>query len=122
MDDGARQPLGDPADERAVEVALKKGAKDPDSTGLLHTLGTRRDVLDPVIDLAEKTATNADDRAAVWNALTALAVAKDKPHPLLGFADGSVQYLAGDDAKFLTRDAFNKRWDRRKEKAAANRR
>lgn len=113
-----------------VEVAvLDESEREPEEqeakaahASVTHTLATRRDVLDPVIDLAEKTATNADDRAAVWNALTALAVAKDKPHPLLGFADGSVQYLAGDDAKFLTRDAFNKRWDRRKEKAAANRR
>lgn len=108
--------------EGATQPEQSETAETSAQATVVHTLATRRDVLDPVIDLAEKTATNADDRAAVWNALTALAVAKDKPHPLLGFADGSVQYLAGDDAKFLTRDAFNKRWDRRKEKAAANRR
>ena len=104
----------------SVDVRVIRAFTRPES--VVHTLATRRDVLDPVIDLAEKAATNADDRAAVWNAFTALAMAKDKPHPLLGFADRSVQYLDGDDPKFLTRDAFNKRWERRKGKAGANRR
>ena len=93
------------------------------NTTVVHALGTRRDVLDPVIDLAEKNATNGADRTAVWNALKALAMATDKPPPLLGFADRSVKYLDGDgEPTFLTRDAFNKRWDRRMNKAAANRR
>ncbi|HEX7687706.1 MAG TPA: hypothetical protein VF453_08365 [Burkholderiaceae bacterium] len=108
-----------------IAISHEPATKDVDAhpaISVSHVLSSRRDVLDPIIDLAERNATNPDDRAAVWNAFAALAVSASKPPPLLGFADRSIQYLDGDEAKFLTRDAFNKRWERRKGRAAGSRR
>ena len=79
----------------------------------------RRSLLDPVIDVATRQATDASDRVAVWNALNALALAKDKVHPLLGCDDRCIKWLDGDAVRFLSRDAFYKRLARRESPSLA---
>ena len=81
----------------------------------------RRDVLAPLIKAATNAAIDPTDRVAAWNALTAMALANEKVHPLLGFAEKTVKYQNGDEVSFLTQDAFNKRWKRRNAKNTAER-
>ncbi len=83
---------------------------------VVHTLATRRDVLDPVIDLAVRNATSPTDHAAVWNAFTGLADSKDPPDPLISFREGEVLYRGVDGSTGINRAAFLKRMKRRAEK------
>jgi len=82
----------------------------------VHKLGTRRDVLDPVIDLAVRNSTNPADHAAVWNAFTGLADSKEPPDPLISYREGEVLYRGGDGPTGINRAAFLKRMKRRAEK------
>lgn len=84
---------------------------------VVHTLGTRRDVLSPAIDLAVKRATNPDDHGAVWNAFVSLADSREPPPPLISFRDGEVLYRGGvDGSAGINREAFIKRMKRRASK------
>ena len=83
-----------------------------------HLLASRRDVLDPVIDLAISTAIDASDRLAVWNVLTQLANSDGRPPPLMGFDESEVKYMDGETTKLLSKKSFMQRWLRRTHRAA----
>lgn len=67
-----------------------------------HRLGTRTNILDPIINLAQKAAVDPSNAQSVWVALIELARDKERPAPLLGYADDEgVKYESNGDIKFL---------------------
>ena len=67
----------------------------------------RRDILTPVIEMAQKTCNDPNDTAAVWGVLQVLA--EKKQAPLIGSTEDGLQYLEGGIAKIFKRDALRKR-------------
>ena len=90
------------------------------SASVIHLTKTRRDVLTPVIELAQKQCRNHQDDAEVWGQLQALA--NNKHPPLIGATEDGVQYLKKGLADFFTRDALRKRLNRQTPISAASRR
>ena len=67
----------------------------------------RRDILTPVIEMAQKTCNAPNDTAAVWGVLQVLA--EKKQGPLIGSTEDGLQYLEGGTAKIFNRDSLRKR-------------
>lgn len=75
------------------------------------TIAPRRDVMRPIIELAQSQCRNPKDRAEVWSRLLDLAAAKEPP--LLGSTEEGLQYRGpGNELKILSRDALTKRLKR----------
>ncbi len=73
-----------------------------------HTTKTpRRDILNPVIELAQSQCRNRLDTAEVWAQLGELA--KNKTTPLFGATEDGLQYLDKGVAAIFKRDALDKR-------------
>ena len=83
-----------------------------------HRTRRRADPLAAVIKLAEQQALDATDWESVWAALVALAQPATRPAPLLGYVEGEGVKYQKDNADgrvgFLSRDAFRKRFDRKR--------
>lgn len=85
----------------------------------LHRIqGERRDALTPLIERAQGECKNKHDSAEVWNALVGIAQREPLPHPLIGFADGEIKYMTGDELKFLKRENLADRLRRQLRKSS----
>lgn len=107
----------------AVDVAESGAALDAaevegKSRGLQHLVIRRKDQLAAVLKTSEHRAHDASDWTSVWAALVFLASSAERPPPLLGYVEGEgVKYqqdIAGKPDGWLTRDAFRKRFARKK--------
>ena len=85
---------------------------------VVHKLQTRRDVLDPIIDIILNSAGSNPDRVALWSELVRLASSDNPPAPLLEFVEGDIKYQGTTGTEFLNREAFGKRLKRRFSKGA----
>ena len=78
-----------------------------------HKLKTRGNVLNAVIDQAKREANAPDDYHSVWAALVRLADSKDRPAPLLGFAEEEgIKYQGSNAVQFFNKAALRKRMGR----------
>ncbi len=78
------------------------------SNTVTHTTkASRRDILKPVIELAQSNCRNPLDTAAVWAQLQVLA--HEESAPLLAVTERKIKYMDGDKTCYLSRDALNKR-------------
>ncbi len=83
-----------------------------------HRIGTRTNILAPVIELAKSKAILIDDASSVWAVLVQLAESKDRPAPLLGFVDGEgVKYQGENGPEFFTLKNLRDRMNRKRNKA-----
>ena len=57
-----------------------------------HSLGTRSNILNPIIDAAKKTAAQPDQPQSVWAELVTLAELKNPQPPLIGYSSDGIQY------------------------------
>ncbi len=109
------------AQERGTPAADAAGAADEPEEGqraTAHRVARRRDVLAPIIEALRRDAADPDDRVSLWAGLLALADGRGRPPPLLGVADGAVQYRADNgEAAFLSRKSFMDRMRRAAKKA-----
>jgi hypothetical protein len=81
---------------------------------------TRSTALDAVIEDARHAARNRDDPQQCWAQLVSIADSKNRPAPLLGYADSDgVKYQGEHDVKFLNKSAFYKRLARKLAKERA---
>jgi hypothetical protein len=89
-----------------------------------RSASSRTNVLTAVLSSATETAVDSADASSVWNRLVAMAneAASDRAaasrstrhSPLIGFADGEVKYLEGDQVRTLSRRAFGARFGRKR--------
>lgn len=81
----------------------------------VHRIVNRTNILKSVIRQAIERAAPPKDTPCVWAELVRLAESKDRPAPLLGFADGEgVKYQDSSGVKFLTRKNLGDRMRRAK--------
>jgi hypothetical protein len=76
----------------------------------IHSTKARRDILSPVIELAQTKCRNPQDVAEVWGVMQGLA--EKKTAPLIGATEEGVQYLKGGEAVIFKRDSLAKRLNR----------
>lgn len=81
-----------------------------DSASVTHSTKARRDILTPVIELAQKQCDNPKDAAEVWAVLAKLA--DEKKPPLRGATEDGLQYLKNGDVAIFKRGSLKKRLDR----------
>lgn len=67
----------------------------------------RRNILTPLIELAQASCKNKTDTAEVWAALQPLA--QQKKAPLIGATEDGLQYLKNGECKIFKRDSLRKR-------------
>ncbi|MCA0439370.1 MAG: hypothetical protein LCH71_02620 [Proteobacteria bacterium] len=80
------------------------------------TRRTRRDLLAPVIEAAQKECANPFDAPAVWAALAQMAEARKRP--LAGVTDDGIKWFdTNDDPQFLTQKNLGERLRRMKRRA-----
>ncbi len=77
---------------------------------VVHSTKIRRNLLTPVIELAQTDCRNPTDTAEVWAVLVVLA--RKKTAPLIGATEEGLQYSKGCDVGIFTRDALRKRLGR----------
>lgn len=109
---------GAPASELAAPVAPPAPASAPAAAAVLtHTVKRRADPLAAVLKQAVGCSADAGDWASVWASLVVIAQSDSRPAPLLGYVEGDgVKYQIdsfNNPVKFLTREAFRRRWARR---------
>ena len=100
------QPLTKPAvNEQALSASNSR-------LPITHSTKKRRDLLTPVIELAQTKCRNQFDAAEVWAALELLA--HDEHQPLNGIEGKNIMYTTGNEKKYFTRKALGNRlarWD-----------
>ena len=95
------QPLTTPSvNEQALSVSNSR-------LPITHSTKMRRDLLTPVIELAQTKCRNQFDTAEVWAAL--LLLANDEQEPLKGMRGKNIMYTTGDEKKDFTRKALGAR-------------
>lgn len=109
----AERRISELEDQKEKLLAQKgKDISDGAASTLIHTTKRkRRDVLSPVLELAQAQCRDPKDAAEVWVNLCSLARAKQPP--LLGVTEEGVQYQqVNDEAAYLSRGALTKRLNR----------
>lgn len=83
----------------------------------VNRLKKRANALSGVQRLAAKNSTDPECHKAVWAEMVRLAESDAPPPPIIGFVEGEgIKYQDADlqaSIKFLTSEAFRKRWERR---------
>lgn len=114
-----------PADE-ALPAAPKGREEVPDAKGefdeeaprspprvVKHSTKTKpRNILDPVIEMAQQQCADPQDTAQVWARLEVLA--EGEHPPLLAATPDGLKYKCGGNTAYLKRDALDKRLKRRR--------
>lgn len=113
-----------PALKAGTEPApvMSAPASEPVLTGTVTytTKESRRNILKPVIELAQSKCRDQLDTAAVWAQLQVLA--HEESAPLLAVTGRKIKYMDGDKTCYLSRDALNKRLHPEKRGSPAKRR
>ena len=74
---------------------------------VIHSIKRRRNILSPVIELAQGMCRDPQDDAEVWGKLQVLA--ENKHAPLIGATEDGLQYLNNGITNYLSYDALKKR-------------
>lgn len=95
------------------------GKPDSASTRVHRTsdMRSRRNLLAPVIELAQRRCEDPSDTAAVWATLQVLA--EEKQPPLIGVTEDGLQYRKDGEVAYLNRKALDKRLHPEKRTSAA---
>ena len=104
----ASQPVETPAPVVNEQALSASNSRLP----ITHSTKKRRDLLTPVIELAQTKCRNQFDAAEVWAELELLA--HDEHQPLNGMEGKNIMYTTGNEKKYFTRKALGKRlarWD-----------
>ncbi len=105
------EPAAQPGLSLKVAGDVSASGQAPAFQGVRVRRWARRDVLWPVIEMAQNAAADRFDSAAVWGELERLARLpnKDRPAPLLSVNSGGVSWLDGGQVEVLTRRALGNR-------------
>ena len=103
-----------------TEASAQKGAVSQRAVPPSKSKDTRSTAIDAVIEDARHAARNRDDPQQCWAQLVSIADSKNRPAPLLGYADSDgVKYQGEHGVKFLNKFAFYKRLSRKLAKERA---
>ena len=105
-----------PAPEPVVSILVPMPVR-AHSSGAIHRIQTKDNLMKPVIELAKQTAIDSASPSSVWAELVKLAEDDKRPAPLLGFVDGEgVKYQGQDGPTFFTSKNLRDRMRRERNK------